>query len=139
MLFKLQTLVDSPYVLGSAAALVVLTVVFYLLARQPKAFKAFDAEGGGVIVTRKAVRELVQRCCTGLQGIGAAHARITVHSGEVLVRVSLRTRRSANIKGISSTLREEIRVALTENLGIEKIRDIEITVVGILDDSSKDE
>jgi hypothetical protein len=139
MLFKLQTLVDSPYVLGSAAALVVLTVIIYLIARQPKSFKAFDAEGGGVIVTRKAVRELVQRCCTGLQGIGAAHARVTVHSGEVLVHVALRTRRSANLKGISSTLREEIRVALTENLGIEKIRDIEITVVGILEDSTKDE
>ena len=139
MLYKLQTLVDSPYVLGSAAALLVLTIVIYLIARQPKAFKAFDAEGGGVIVTRKAVRELVQRCCGVLQGVGAAHARVTIHSGEVLVRVSLRTRRSANLKGISLALREEIRVALTENMGIEKIRDIEITVVGILDDTGKDE
>ncbi|MBE2216122.1 MAG: hypothetical protein IAE82_19770 [Opitutaceae bacterium] len=139
MLYKLQTLVDSPYVLGSAAALLVLTIVIYLVARQPKAFKAFDAEGGGVIVTRKAVRELVQRCCSGLQGVGAAHARVTIHAGEVLVRVALRTRRTANLKGISSTLREEIRVALTENLGIERIRDIEIVVVGILDDSGKED
>lgn len=139
MLYKLQTLVDSPFVLGSAAALIVLAIIVYLIARQPKAFKAFDAEGGGVIVTRKAVRELVQNCCGSLQGIGAAHAQVTVHSGEVLVRVALRTRRSANLKGLSSTLREEIRVALTENLGIEKIRDIEIIVVGILEDGSKDE
>lgn len=139
MLYKLQTLVDSPYVLGSALALLVLALVVYFVARQPKSFKAFDAEGGGVIVTRKAVRELVQRCCAGLQGVGSAHARVTVHSDEVLVRVALRTRRSANLKGISGHLREEIRVALTENLGIEKIRDIEITVVGILDDSSQDE
>lgn len=139
MLFKLQTLVDSPYVLGSAAALVVLTIVIYLIARQPRAFKAFDAPGGGVIVTRKAVRALVQNCCTGLRGIGAAHARVTIHSGELLVHVALRLRRSANLKGISGALREEIRVALTENLGIEKIRDIEITVVGILEDSTKEE
>jgi len=139
MLYKLQTLVDSPYVLGSALALLVLTLIVYFAARQPSSFKAFDAEGGGVIITRRAVRELVQRCCSGLHGVGSATARVTVHSGEVLVRVSLRARRSANLKGISSTLREEIRVALTENLGIEKIRDIEITVVGILEDSSKDE
>lgn len=139
MLYKLQTLVDSPYVLGSAAVLAVLSIVIYLIARQPKAFKAFESDSGGVMVTRKAVRELVQRCCSSLQGVGAAHAHVTIHSGEVLVRVALRTRRSANLKGISSSLREEIRVALTENLGIEKIRDIEITVVGILDDSSKDE
>lgn len=135
MFYKLQTLVDSPYVLGSAVALLVLSVVIYLLARQPKSFKAFDADGGGVIVTRKAVRELVQRCCSGLAGVGSANAHVSVRSGEVSVHVALRTRRSANLKGISGHLREEIRVALTENLGIRNVRDIEITVVGILDDA----
>lgn len=139
MLYKLQTLVDSPYVLGGAAALLVLTVIVYLLARQPKSFMAFESDGGGVIITRKAVRELVQRCCSGLRGVGSAVAHVSVRSGEVNVRVALRTRRSANLKGISSTLREEIRVALTENMGIEKIREIEITVTGILDDTTKDE
>ena len=139
MLYKLQTLIDSPYVLGSAAVLLVASVVIYLWARQPRAFKAFDADGGGVIVTRKAVRELVQRCCSGLHGVGSAVAHVSVRDGEVSVRVALRTRRSANLKGISGHLREEIRVALTENLGIENVRDIEITVVGILDDSSKED
>lgn len=139
MLYKLETLLDSPWVLGSAAALVLVAVVVYFTLRQPKAFKAFDSGGGGVIITRRAVRELVQRCCNGLQGVGSATAHVTVQSGEVTVRVALRTRRSANVKGISNHLREEIRIALTENLGIEKVRDIEITVVGILDDASKDE
>jgi len=139
MLYRLETLVDSPYVLGSAVALIVITIIVYLVARQPRSFKAFDSEGGGVVVTRKAVRELVQSCCSGLRGVGSAHARVTVHGGEVAVHVALRTRRSANLKGISSTLREEIRVALTENMGLEKIRDIEIAVVGIIEDSDKDE
>ena len=139
MLYKLETLVDSPYVLGGAVALLILAVIIYLVTRQPSSFKAFDASGGTVVVTRKAVRELVQRCCSGLQGVGSAIARVTVRSGELNVRVSLRTRRSANLKGIAGHLREEIRVALTENLGIENVGDIEITVVGILDDASKDE
>ena len=139
MLYRLETLLDSPYVLGSAAALLIVSVVIYFLTRQPKSFKAFDSEGGGVIVTRRAVRELVQRCCSGLHGVGSATAHVSVRSGEVTVRVALRTRRSANLKGISNHLREEIRVALTENLGLENVREIEITVVGILDDSGKEE
>jgi hypothetical protein len=139
MLYRLQTLVDSPYVVATAVALGVIALIVYFVARQPKSFRAFGEEGGGVIVTRKAARDLVQRCCEGLSGVGSAKAQVTVHSGEVLVRVALRTRRSANIKGISSYLREQIRVALTENLGIEKIRDIDILVVGVLDDTPKEE
>ncbi len=139
MLYRLQTLLDSPEVIWSVVALVGILVVAYWILRQPRSFKAFDADGGGVIVTRKAVRELVQRCCSGLQGVGSAKATVSVRSGEVSVRVALRTRRSANLKGISGHLREEIHVALTENLGIEQVRDIEIKVVGILDDSIKDE
>lgn len=139
MLYRLQTLLDSPEVIWSSVALVAIVVLAFWMLRQPRSFKAFDAEGGGVIVTRKAVRELVQRCCSDLHGVGSAKADVRVRSGEVSVRVALRTRRSANLKGISGHLREEIRVALMENLGIQNVGDVEIRVVGILDDSGKDE
>ena len=49
--------------------------------------------------------------------------------------VRLRVLRSANLKAISGYLREQISEALTENLGVEAIGDIEITVVGIIEEA----
>ena len=103
--------------------------------RQPRTFKAFDTDGGGVLVTRKAVRDLVRRCCEEMGEIGSAHIGIRLKGGTLNARVRLRVHRNANLKGISGYLREQIIQALTENLGVEGIGDIEIVVVGILEDA----
>ena len=138
MPYWLQDLLDNRYVLIGLAAAVVVVVLFIVARRQPRVFVAFGEGGDSVFITRKAVRELVQRCCEELGGVGAAHAQVRIRGGELYTRVELRLRRNANLKGISGYLREQISQALTENLGVEKIGEIEIVVIGILADAPEE-
>lgn len=134
MLYRLFAHLDSPYVIGGAAVALLLVLVVYFLRRQPKSFRAFGTGDGEVLVTRKAVRELVRTCCEEINDIGSARARIRVRGGSVHVWVDLRVRRTANLKGIASYLRQQIAQALTDNLGIENLGDIEMVVVGVLEE-----
>jgi hypothetical protein len=136
MPYWLENLLSNRYFLPGLGAFVVLVIVIVLMRRQPKVFVAFGEGGDSVRITRRAVRELVQRCCEELGGVGSARADVRIRAGELHTRVELRLKRDANLKGITGYLREQISQALTENLGIEKIGDIEIVVVGILADEA---
>ncbi|RME71873.1 MAG: hypothetical protein D6781_03290 [Verrucomicrobia bacterium] len=135
----LETLIQSWFLLGGGTALIIALALWYLFGRQPKTFKAFDSEGGEVHVTRRAVRELVKRCCEGIPDIGAARTRVDIRGQHAHVTVELRVRKNANLKNITGYLREQIGAVLTENLGIEEIGEIRIIVVGVLDEPDPDE
>jgi hypothetical protein len=81
------------------------------------------------------VRELVRTCCEEIGDIGSARAYVRVKSGAVHVWVDLRVKRTTNLKGIASYLRQQIAQALTENLGIENLGEIEMVVVGMMDET----
>jgi hypothetical protein len=137
MPYWLQDLLDSKYFIGGAATLGVLFVLWLIkraMFRPPRVVQAFPTEGGQVLVTRRAVKELVERCCEDLSGTGSADVHIDVRRGGLRTRVQLRLRRNANVKGVTSYLREQIVQALTENLGLEKIGELDIVVVGVLDE-----
>jgi len=97
--------------------------------------QAFPTDGGQVLVTVRAVKELVLHCCDELSGDGSAEVRVHTRRGELRTRVELRLRRNANVKGVTSYLRERIVQALTENLGLENVGDIDIVVVGVLEET----
>ena len=134
MPYWLQDLLESRYFPWGLAAVVVLALFIHLVRRQPRAFVAFGSAGGSVKVTRKAVRELVQRCCEELGGVGSARADVRIRRGALCTRVELRLRPNANLKGISNYLRQQIAAALTDNLGLENVGDIDVVVVGIFAD-----
>jgi hypothetical protein len=137
MPYWLQDLLDSKYFIGSAVTCGVLFVLWLLKAmlfRPPRVVQAFSNEGGQVLVTRRAVKELVVHCCDELSGTGSADVDIAIRGGELRTRVALKLRRNANVKGVTSYLRERIVQALTENLGLDKLGDIDIVVVGVLEE-----
>ncbi|MGH8021335.1 MAG: hypothetical protein ACREIA_24250 [Opitutaceae bacterium] len=134
MPYWLESFLNSPQALLVAAIVVVAVVLWIVLTKQPATFKAFDTAGGEVKVTRKAVRDLVRRCCEELKEVTSASVHIRLKAGTLHVRVRLRVLRSANLKAISGYLREQISRVLTDNLGVEGIGDIEIIVASILED-----
>jgi hypothetical protein len=131
MPYWLQDVLEWRWFPWTVAAVAAIAVLWRLILRQPSVFTAFGSAGGRVKITRKAVRELVQHCCEELGGVGSAHADVRLERGVLRTRVELRLRSNANLKGISSYLRQQISVALTENLGLENVGDIDIVVVGI--------
>jgi len=135
MPYWLENLITSPYVIGGAVTAVVMLLLFALIRKQPRVVRAFDAEGGQVLVTRRAVRDLVQRCCEELGDVASAHARVEIKGGKLRTQVELRLRRNANLKGITGYLREQVTQALTENLGLEDLGEVDVIVVGVLEKS----
>ena len=138
MPYWLQDLLDSEYFIGGAvtlAALFVLWLIKALMFRPPRVVQAFPTEGGQVLVTVRAVKELVMHCCEELSGNGSAEVRVGVRGGELRTRVHLRLRRNANVKAVTSYLRERIVQALTENLGLDNVGDIDIVVVGVVEET----
>jgi hypothetical protein len=137
MPYWLQDLLDSKYFIGGAVtfgALFVLWLLKVVMFRPPRVVQAFPTEGGQVLVTRRAVKELVVHCCDELSGTGSADVDISIRHGELYTRVALKLRRNANVKGVTSYLRERIVQALTENLGLDKLGDVDIVVVGVIED-----
>jgi len=137
MPYWLQDLLDSKYFIGGATtllALIVLWLIKAIMFRPPRVVQVFPTEGGQVLVTRRAVKELVVHCCDELAGTGSADVTVGIRRGEVCTRVELKLRRNANVKGVTSYLRERIVQALTENLGLEKLGDVDIVVVGVLEE-----
>lgn len=138
MPYWLQDLLDSKYFIGGAVtlgALLLLWLLKVLMFRPPRVVQAFPTDGGQVLVTVRAVKELVLHCCDELSGDGSAEVRVHTRRGELRTRVDLRLRRNANVKGVTSYLRERIVQALTENLGLESVGDIDIVVVGVLEET----
>ena len=135
MPYWLDNLIHSPYVIGGAITAVVMLLLFALIRKQPRVVRAFDADGGQVLVTRRAVRDLVQRCCEELGDVASAHATVEIRGGKLRTRVALRLRRNANLKGITGYLREQVTQALTENLGLEELGEVDVIVVGVLEKS----
>ncbi|BET65537.1 hypothetical protein ASA1KI_04550 [Opitutales bacterium ASA1] len=134
MPYWLESLVRNGYVGGAAIGAVVVLVLWWICSRQPRVFKAFDTAGGQVRVTRKAVRELVRRCAEGVDHVKSARVEVAVRRGALFVDVKLRVERAVNLKAVSGYLREQITQVLTDNLGVDGIGDIAITVVGIVED-----
>lgn len=137
MPYWLQDWFDSKYFVGAASTLGVLFVLWLIkviMFRPPRVVQAFPTEGGQVLVTRRAVKELVVHCCDELAGTGSADVDISIRHGELRTRVELKLRRTANVKGVTSYLRERIVQALTENLGLDKLGDVDIVVVGVLEE-----
>lgn len=129
----LENLINSPYVIGGAVTAAVLLIIFALTRRQPRVVRAFNAEGGQVLVTRRAVRDLVQRCCEELGDVASAHATVAIKNGKLRTRVELRLRHNANLKGVTGYLREQVTQALTENLGLEELGEVDVIVIGVLE------
>lgn len=140
MPFWLQDLFDSKYFVGGITtfgALFLLWLIKCIMFRPPRVVQAFPTEGGQVFVTRRAVKEMVEHCCEELSGTGSADVDVNIRRGELRTRVELKLRRNANVKGVTSYLRERIVQALTENLGLESLGEVDIVVVGVLEETKQ--
>lgn len=139
MPYWLENLLHDPYFLGGAytvGGILVLYILFKITFRPSRTIQAFTSEGGRVLITKRAVRELIQRCSEDLGDVGSADVKVDIKRGRLHTKVELRLRRNANLKGISGYLREQVTQALTENLGVEELGEVDIVVIGVLNETT---
>ncbi len=110
--------------------LVLLGIFVLLIRRQPRQIVAYKTEHGKVLIARSAIRELVQSACEQLDGVSKPKTCIRIKGGRVHFDVSVKLVGTNQLRQVESTLQQHMRRALTENLGIEKLGNINVIATG---------
>jgi hypothetical protein len=116
------------YIAGAALALAFCLVL--IIRRQPKNVTAYTTGNGSVMVSRSAIVELVQTSCEQIEEVAKPQVRIKVKGKNTHFEVRLKLQSGANLRAIEETLQTHLRKALSENLGIEHLGQINVVATG---------
>ena len=91
---------------------------------------AYATEGGKVIVSRSAIVELVQSACAQIESVSKPRVSIRIRRGIPHFQVRLKLSSGGRLREIESSLQQQLREALTQNLGIENLGNIDVIATG---------
>lgn len=120
----------TPLQIGVAViALIFLFVGLRLVFKKPPAhLTAFSGEAGSVLVSRKALQELIRSACLLDEWVEAARPTIRLRDNKVTARVELRLTKPDDLKAICERVQEHITALLQKSLSFDQIGKIEIVV-----------
>ncbi|MDQ8197258.1 hypothetical protein QEH56_03820 [Pelagicoccus enzymogenes] len=120
----------TPLQIGVAAvAFIFLLIGLRLVFKKPPAhLTAFSGDAGSVLVSRKALQELIRSACLLDEWVEAARPTIRLRNNKVTARVELRLARPEDLKAICERVQEHITALLQKSLSFEQIGEIEIVV-----------
>ena len=127
---SLQELPGTELLYWSLATAALICFFIFFLRRQPKNILAYSTENGRVTVSRNAIVELVQTSCQQLQDVSKPQVKIKSEGETSHFEVSIKLMSGASLRLIEQTLQSHLRQALTENLGIENLGQINIVATG---------
>ena len=127
----LQDLLSEPVYLYIGGAVLLLCFIFILyLKRQPSKVLAYATENGRVMVSRSAIVELVQTSCQQLNVLAKPRVRIKVKGRFTHLEVTIKLLTGGYLRAVEETLQSHLRAALSQNLGIENLGQINIVADG---------
>lgn len=113
---------------GAAVFLFLLIWLRLILKKPPAHLSAFSSEAGSVLVSRKALQELIRSACLLESTVEAARPVLSVKHNRVTARVELRIRRADNFKATCERVQEHVTTLLQKSLSFDQIGQIEIIV-----------
>ena len=112
-----------------AVILVFLLIGLRLIFKKPPAhLTAFSGNAGTVLVSRKALQELIRQACLLDDWVEAARPVVKLKGSQVRAHVELRLARPENLREVTQRIQERITLLLQKSLSFEQIGDIEIVV-----------
>lgn len=127
----LQNIVSEPVYLYIGGAVLLLCCLFILyLKRQPSKVLAYATENGRVMVSRSAIVELVQTSCEQLNVVTKPRVRIKVKGRFTHLEVTIKLLSGGYLRAVEDTLQTHLRAALSQNLGIEELGQVNIVADG---------
>ncbi|MBK1877927.1 hypothetical protein [Pelagicoccus mobilis] len=120
----------TPVQIGVAiVAFAFLLIGLRLIFKKPPAhLTAFSGDAGSVLVSRKALQELVRSACLLDEWVEAARPVIRVKNNKVTALVELRLTRPDNLKAVCERVQEHITALLQKSLSFDQIGEIQIVV-----------
>lgn len=123
-------LLEPRYLVLAGIVVVLVFFLLYLRARQPKRIRAFRGDTGPVEVSRHALLELVHATCAELPEVRKPAVRVRARGGLHLT-VRIQVNGSAHLRETAAQLQSLLKESLESNLGVERLRSIEVLVTGI--------
>ncbi|MFT4901640.1 MAG: hypothetical protein ACI81V_000914 [Lentimonas sp.] len=133
----LQHLGQTEYLYMGGTAITLALLLILLLRRQPKQIVAYVTENGRVMVSRSAIVELVRNTCTQLQVVSKPQVKMWTRGRTSHFNIALKLKESGQLRQVEQALQTRLRQSLTENLGIEKLGQINIIATGFKNSNLK--
>lgn len=130
----------TPLQIGVAvAAFIFLLIGLRLIFKKPPAhLTAFSGDAGSVLVSRKALQELVRSACLLDEWVEAARPVIRVKNNKVTALVELRLTKPENLKAVCERVQEHITALLQKSLSFDQIGEIQIVVKSFSNDAGQE-
>ncbi len=117
------------HIAAIAVAIVFLLVGLRLiLKKQPANFTAFSGQAGSVMVSRRALQDLIKQACLLDDWVEAARPVVKLRKDQVHARVELRLARPDNLRDVTQRIQDRINALLQKSLSFEQIGEIQIVV-----------
>lgn len=124
-----------------AAICVVMIVIAFVIMffgshkRPPAVARIAELNGGSIVITTRAIEELVQREITNTPSIKAAHTRVVSYGDYIDITTNLSLLPGESIPDVTKTLQSKLQEDIQKQTGIQ-IRDFKITVTDVADSMS---
>ena len=106
----------------------VIIVLGRILKKPPSRLTAFSSEIGSVMVSRKALQELIKQACLRDEWVQATRPVVKIAGSKINTSVDLRLTSPTDLKETSERLQASISELLMKSLNFDQIGPIEIMV-----------
>ncbi len=120
----------SPYtILGIFAAFILVILGLRQTLKKPTSrLTAFSSETGSVLVSRKALEDLIRQACLKDEWVEAARPVVKIVGDKINTSVTLRLTKADHLKETSERLQKRVSGLLQKSLSFEQIGPIQIMV-----------
>ena len=133
--YILEHLIERPYLWIAFLTIVLIIILWFLLSRRKSGpIVAFDSATGDVKVSRQAIQELAQRTSQSIASVGKCLTKINTRGDVLNIEMRIRLIGGSRLNDVSTELQTRLIQALQENLGIERLGNIDIVVTGFIGD-----
>ena len=129
-LLKLQNFAEAQFVALLILAAVLVLLLILSLRRQPKHIVAYKTEEGEVWVTRSAIIELIKTTCEQVPSVQKPAVKMRTKGGLTHFNIAFKLASNGQLKLIESALQTQLRQALLENFGLQKLGKINMIATG---------
>ncbi len=129
----LKTAWAAPYLKEICLAIILLLaflIIYRFIRKRFAPIKLFNNTAGVVMVTPKALNELVQSVCYSMGALNRPSVKIRVRRGRLSLTITLKLEMGQKLSEVSAAIQEEMTNALREHLGVEKLGSINVKIGG---------
>lgn len=120
----------SPYtIVGICVAFVLIIIGLRQTLKKPNSrLTAFSSSTGSVLVSRKALQDLIRQACLKDEWVEAARVVVKIAGDKINTSVTLRLSKADHLRDTSERLQNRITTLLQKSLSFEQIGPIQIMV-----------